>query len=59
MKDRSETVAPTIVCMHSGGRIVHSIASVATVSEYHDLGPANQVTGRGRQPRVVAPILPS
>lgn len=34
------------------------IGGDATLSECHDLGPANQVTGRSRWPRVVA-LVPS
>lgn len=55
----TETVAPTVVRMHAGDRMVHRIGGVATVSEYHDLGPANQVTGRGQRPRFVASSLSS
>lgn len=59
MKAKSETVAPTIVCGAIWRPHGQGAGSVATVSEFHDLEPANQVTGRGRWTRVVASILPS
>jgi hypothetical protein len=50
----SETAAPAIRRMHFEGRMVNGIGGDATVSDCHELGPANQVTGRWRWPRVVA-----
>ena len=49
-----ETAAPTVQRVHFEDRMVDRIGGDATMSDCHDLGPANQVTGRWRWPRVVA-----
>lgn len=54
----TETVAPTLERVHFKDCMARRIGGDATVSDCHDLGPANQVTGRWRWPRVVAFVLP-
>lgn len=41
-----KTAAPAVPRVHLGDRMVDGIGGDATVSYCHELGPANQVTGR-------------